>query len=212
MTVKPDLRRTLDGYRARSGELRLLDVPPQQYLAIDGHGDPNGPGFVVAVRALYPMAYAVKFDSKQRGRDYVVPPLEGLWWAEDMAAFTAARDKSRWSWTLLILLPDWLGGVDVEAARARLTSTRRPERLADVRLETLSEGRCVQTLHVGTFDDEAGVLHRLHHKFLPAQGLRPTGRHHEIYLSDFRRVAPERRRTILRQPVVREGPPRRDLT
>jgi len=203
MNGKLDFTRALDGYRARPGEFRLIDVPVQQYLAIDGQGDPNASAFAQAIETLYPVAYAMKFASKQQlGRDYVVPPLEGLWWAEDMDTFTVARDKSRWSWTLLNLMPDWLTAADFAAAVDRVAAKRRPGRLDDVRLQTLAEGRCVQTLHIGSFDDEAAVLDRMHHEFIPANGLRMVQRHHEIYLSDFRRVAPEKRRTILRQPVT----------
>jgi hypothetical protein len=197
-----DLKQALDGYRARVGEFRLLDVPDRQYLMIDGQGDPNTSAFTVAIESLYPVAYSLQVASKhQLGRDYVVPPLEGLWWSDDMDAFTVARDKSRWNWTLLILVPDWLADNEFAAAVDRVTAKRRPARLDDVRLQTLAEGRCVQTLHLGPFDDEAGVLDRMHHQFIPANRLRMVGRHHEIYLSDFRRVAPDRRRTILRQPV-----------
>lgn len=203
MNAKVDVRRSMDAYRARQGEFRVLDLPDLQYLAIDGEGDPNTQAFVDAVQAMYPVAYALKFASKvELGRDYVVPPLEGLWWAEDMAAFTAARDKTRRSWTLMTLVPNWLGIDALAAAVARVEDRNRPARLDDVRLQPLSEGRCVQTLHVGSFDDEAEVLDRMHHDFVPAHGLRLAGRHHEVYLSDFRRVPPERRRSILRQPVT----------
>lgn len=202
MTDKTDFK-TLDIYRARRGQVRTLHVPDMRYLMIDGHGDPNtSPAFTEAVQALYPVAYKLKFASKRDlGRDYVVPPLEGLWWAEDMAAFTAARDKSRWDWTLMLMVPDWIDPALVTAAVEQAGAGNRPARLGDVRLETLSEGLCVQTLHVGSFDDEADVLAKLHHEVIPGRGLRMTGRHHEIYLSDFRRVAPDRQRTILRQPV-----------
>ncbi|WP_229400110.1 GyrI-like domain-containing protein [Micromonospora okii] len=204
MTEKTDFRKTLDAYRARRGRFRTVDVPDTQYLMIDGHGDPNtSPAFSGAVEALYPLAYRLKFASRRDlGRDYVVPPLEGLWWAEDMDAFTVERDKSRWDWTLMIMTPDWIDQDMFTAAVAQAGAGNRPSRLDDVRLETLSEGRCVQTLHVGSFDDEAEVLARLHHEVVPGEGLRMVGRHHEIYLSDARRVAPERRRTILRQPVA----------
>ncbi|MCI4061156.1 GyrI-like domain-containing protein [Micromonospora sp. R77] len=201
---KIDFRKTLDAYRAPRGRFRLVDVPDLRYLTADGHGDPNtSPAFAEAVEALYPVAYQLKFASKRElGRDYVVPPLEGLWWAEDMATFTTARDKSRWDWTLMLMVPDWIDQAMVTAAVAQAGAKHRPARLDDVRLRTLTEGRCVQTLHVGSFDDEADVLARLHHRFLPDHGLRPAGTHHEVYLSDFRRVAPDRRRTVLRQPVT----------
>ena len=193
---KVDVTKDLDAYRAQRGRFRVVDVPDQHYLMIDGHGDPNtAPAFVAAVEALYPVAYALKFASKRElGRDYVVPPLEGLWWAEDMDAFTAARDKDRWDWTLMLLVPDWIDAERVDAVIEKAGS--------GLRLESLSEGRCVQTLHVGSFDDEAEVLARMHHELIPDNGWRLAGTHHEIYLSDARRTAPERRRTILRQPIA----------
>jgi hypothetical protein len=203
-SAKIDLKKTIDSFKARRGSFRVLDVPELSYLMIDGHGDPNAsPMFAEAIESLYPIAYKLKFASKVNlGRDYVVPPLEGLWWADDMASFTTARDRSEWHWTLLSVVPEWIEPAmfpdAVEAAAAKGTATR----LSDVRLEALIEGRCVQTLHVGSFDDEAPVLERMHHELIPGNGLEMTGRHHEIYLSDFRRVVPERQRTILRQPVA----------
>ena len=204
MSDKIDFKKTLDSYRAKRGNFRIVDVPDLQFLMIDGHGDPNtSTAFDDAIQTLYPVAYELKFASKQDlGRDYVVPPLEGLWWAEDMDHFTAARDKSRWDWTLMLMVPDWIGPEMFEVAVDRVAAKKRPRLLDDVRLAALTEATCVQTLHVGSFDDEAEVLTQMHEEFIPAEGLRMTGKHHEIYLSDFRRVAPEKRRTILRQPVV----------
>jgi hypothetical protein len=203
MTTKTDFKRSLDAYQARAGRFRIVDVPALQYLMIDGRGDPNtSSAFAHAVTALYPLAYKLKFASKRDlGRDYVVMPLEGQWWAEDMDCFTTARDKSRWDWTLMIMVPDWIDRHMLDAAVEQAGAKNRPARLGDIRMEWLSEGRCVQTLHVGSFDDEAEVLARMHDEFIPGNGLRMVGKHHEIYLSDFRRVAPEKVRTILRQPV-----------
>nr|MDT0661435.1 GyrI-like domain-containing protein [Micromonospora sp. DSM 115978] len=201
---KIDFRKTLDAYRAQRGRFRVVDLPDMRYLMADGHGDPNtSPAFAETIETLYPVAYKLKFASKRElGRDYVVPPLEGLWWAEDMDSFTTARDKSRWNWTLMLMVPDWIEQTMFATAVEQTRAKNQPARLDEVRLQTLSEGRCVQTLHVGSFDDEADVLARLHHEFIPGQGLRMSGTHHEIYLSDFRRVAPDKRRTILRQPVT----------
>ena len=200
--TKIDFRKTLDSYRARSGQVRVLEVPPMRYVMVDGRGDPNSsPEFTAAVEALYPVAYKLKFASKQDlGRDYVVTPLEGLWWSEQMETFTSARDKSRWNWTIMSMVPDWITGEMFEAAvtAAAVKNPAVPDR---VRLETLDEGRCVQTLHIGPFDEEADTLARMHHEFIPESGLAMTGRHHEIYLNDFRRTAPAGLRTILRQPV-----------
>ncbi|MFC8302007.1 GyrI-like domain-containing protein [Micromonospora orduensis] len=205
---KIDFKRTLDAYRARRGRFRMVDVPDMRYLMVDGHGDPNtSRAFTEAIEALYPAAYRLKFASKRDlGRDYVVPPLEGLWWAEDMASFTTERHKARWHWTLMLMVPDWIDRSMVAAAIDRAGAKGRPARIDDVRLGALSEGLCVQTLHVGSFDDEADVLAELHHQYIPANRLRMAGKHHEIYLSDFRRVAPDRQRTILRQPVTTAAP------
>lgn len=202
--MKVDVKRSLDSYRARAGEFRILEVPPLQYLMVDGRGDPNTtPAYAEALQALYPVAYKAKFASKRElGRDYVVPPLEALWWARDMDLFTTGRDKSQWEWTAMIMVPDWVDGAMVDAAVAAAAKKDPPAGLDRVRLETLAEGRCVQTLHVGAYDDEGEVLAELHHEFIPASGLRMTGKHHEIYLSDPRRVEASRLRTILRQPVV----------
>ena len=203
MTDKIDFKKTLDSYRAKPGEFRIVDVPRMQYLMIDGHGDPNtSPAFAEAIETLYPIAYKLKFASKQGlGRDYVVPPLEGLWWADDMDAFSN-RDKSQWDWTLLLLVPDWIDQAMVDAAVEQVAAKDPPARLGDVRFDLLDEGLCVQTLHVGSFDDEGPVLQKLHEEFIPNQGLTPTGHHHEVYFSDFRRTAPDKLRTLLRQPVA----------
>jgi len=199
---KIDLKRELPCYTARRNTPQIVEVPDLQYLMVDGHGDPNTPGYEAAVCALYPLAYTLKFAGKRDlGRDHVVMPLEGLWWADDMDTFTAARDKSRWDWTLMIMVPPWTTAEMFATAVQQVRSKRAPERLDDVRLETLSEGPCVQALHVGPYDDEADLLRRMHEEFIPEHGLAMVGRHHEIYLSDPRRVEPSRLRTILRQPV-----------
>jgi hypothetical protein len=203
-----DFRKLLDSYRARRHQIRLVEVPPLQYLMVDGHGDPNSsPEYAEALAVLYPLAYALKFASRNDlGRDYVVPPLEGLWWAQDMDAFTRARDKSAWDWTMMLMTPQWLDVEHLTAVRARVAVKKPALPLERVRLEPLEEGLCAQTLHVGSFDDEGPVLADLHERFLPEHGLVMTGKHHEVYLSDPRRTAPEKLRTILRQPVGRARP------
>ena len=164
----------------------------------------RGAAYEDALRTLYPVAYALKaVGRRELGRDHTVPPLEGLWWADDMAAFTDRRDKGAWNWTMLSLVPDWLTDVHVGAARADVAAKGRAPLLDALRVGTLDEGLSVQVLHVGPYDDEGPLLATLHDEWLPAHGLRPTGRHHEIYLNDPRRTAPDRLRTILRQPVER---------
>jgi hypothetical protein len=207
---KIDFTKTLDSYQAKHGEFRILDVPELRYLMIDGHGDPNtAPAYADALAAVYPVAYKLKFASKRSlGRDYAVPPLEGLWWAEDARSFTTTRDKSAWDWTVMLLVPEWIDLAMFDGAVAAAGAKAPPARLGEVRLAPLSEGSCVQTLHIGSFEDEAPVLERMHHEFIPEHGFRMAGIHHEIYLSDPRRSAPEKLRTILRQPVARIVEPR----
>lgn len=204
MTEKLDFKTSLDAYRATYGEFRVVQVPCMQYLMIDGRGDPNtAPSYVQALQALYPVAYKMKFASKQElARDYVVPPLEGLWWAADMAAFTTARDKSQWHWIMMIMTPEWIDQAMFETAVAQAGAKNPPARLGEVRLACLAEGQCVQTLHIGPYDEEGPVLERMHREFIPQNGLQLAGTHHEVYFSDPRRTAPEKLRTILRQPVV----------
>ena len=200
-----DFKKTLDAYQAKRGVIRVVEVPPMQYLMVDGAGDPNVvPRFAEAVTALFSVAYTVKFASRKAlGADTVVMPLEGLWHAPDMDSFTSRRDKSTWLWTLMIMVPDHVDAdMFADAVAAVRRKKERSQALDDVRLETLHEGTCVQTLHVGAFDDEGPLLADLHDRFIPENGLAMTGRHHEIYLSDRRRVEPARLRTILRQPVA----------
>lgn len=201
MSAKVDFKKEIEAYRARRGRFDLVEVPPLQYLMVDGHGDPNTSAeFTAAVEALYQIAYGLKFTSKRDlGRDYTVMPLEGLWWADDQASFTSSRDKSAWHWTLMIMQPEWIDHEMFTDAVER-ASAKNPD-VGGVRLETLDEGLCAQTLHVGSYDDEAPVLARMHDEFIPAHGLQLTGTHHEIYFSDPRRGDPEKRRTLLRQPV-----------
>ena len=198
--MKIDLKKDLPSYSAKRGVFDVIDIPPLRYLMIDGHGDPNTQPYADAIATLFPVAYKLKFLSKNElDRDYVVMPLEALWWSDDMATFTSDRDKSRWDWTALNLVPDWI--TDEQFARA-LTAAADAPALDRLRLETLAEGRCVQTLHLGPFDDEGPVLQSMHKDVIPGHGLRMTGKHHEIYLSDIRRTDPAKLRTILRQPVA----------
>lgn len=203
--MKADLKREIGTYRARRGTFSVVEVPPLAYLAVDGQGDPNtSAAYRDALAALYPVAYKVKFLSKtELDRDYTVMPLEALWWSADLAAFTTARDRSRWEWTLLTLVPGWITAEHLEAARSAAAAKAAGPALEGVRLAHLEEGLCVQTLHVGAYDDEGPVLAELHERFIPDQALRMTGHHHEIYLNDARRTPPEKLRTILRQPVAR---------
>jgi len=202
---KIDFKKSLDSYRARHNEFSIITVPLRQYLMVDGHGDPNtAQEFADAISALYPVAYSLKFASKNDfSKDYVVPPIEALWWADNMETFTSARDKSQWDWTVMLMVPDWIT-VDMFAAAVQKITNKKdvPVSIAKVRLETLDEGLCVQALHIGSYDAEEAILSKMHNEFIPAQGFKMVKKHHEIYLSDSRKVSPEKLRTIVRQPVA----------
>jgi hypothetical protein len=203
--VKVDFKKHISTYSASRGEFRVVTVPAMQFLMIDGHGDPNNAeAYGAALTTIYPVAYNLKFLSKgELGRDYTVMPLEALWWADDMAAFSTARDKSRWDWTLMIMVPEWITPDHFDQARQAVARKNAAPLLDAIRLERFDEGLAVQTLHVGAYDEEGPVLESMHSEFIPAQELRMTGKHHEIYLSDPRRTAPDKLKTILRQPVER---------
>ena len=192
-------------YQPSTKEFAVVDVPPMNFLMIDGHGDPNtAQEYQDALEALYAVAYKLKFMSKkEQGMDYVVPPLEGLWWAEDMEAFTTGRDKSAWDWTMMIMQPEWVTQEMLEEALRQVGKKKKPLALPKLRLEAYQEGLSVQIMHIGSYDDEAPTLDRMHHEFIPANGYEMAGKHHEIYLSDPRRVAPEKMRIVLRQPIKR---------
>lgn len=198
---KLDLKKSLKPlFTAPRDRFVPVVVPPLSYLMVDGHGDPNSvPEYRRAVESLYTTAYAIKFASKAKGMDFVVAPLEGLWSAPDPESFTARR-KDEWDWTMMIMLPDHVDDAMVRAAQAK-AAAKAGALPATLRMEKLEEGLCLQALHVGSYDDEGPLLATLHHEVMPAGGYDFAGRHHEIYLSDPRKTAPEKLKTLLRQPV-----------
>lgn len=206
---KIDLKKALKTlYDAPRGRFARVDVPRLRYVMVDGQGDPNtAPAYKAAIAWLYPVSYAMKFASKREfEKDYVVPPLEGLWCADDPADFVARR-KDRWRWTMMIMVPDFVGHDLYEAALVK-ARTKLGQPPGTLRLESLTEGLSLQTLHVGSYDDEGPILAHLHDQLMPAENLDFNGRHHEIYLSDPRKTSPDKLKTILRQPVkkARDAP------
>ena len=191
-----------DLYLPGRADFTEVDVPAMTYLAIDGHGDPNtSPAYAIAIQALYAGAYAIRSALKKRtGDDFVVGPLEGLWTSADDSAFVA-RDKGEWDWTMMIPLPDAVSSQDIVDGLGQAACKKPDLPIAALKEFPLTEGRSLQILHVGTYDDEAPTLARLRDEVMPRLGLTWNGPHHEIYLSDPRRVAPEKMKTVLRQPV-----------
>ncbi|MGA2576682.1 MAG: GyrI-like domain-containing protein [Bryobacteraceae bacterium] len=177
----------------------LLRIAKAAYLGIAGHGTPGGDAFERAVGALYSVAFTIKMASKFAGRDFGVCKLEGLWWVDSGSSFIT-QPKDTWSWRLLIRTPDFIRKRELEAARKQLAAKGKDPLFRDVELTTLTEDRCVQMLHAGSYDREPETIRQME-AFAGEQGYRLDGLHHEIYLSDPRRVAPEKLRTILRIPV-----------
>jgi hypothetical protein len=201
---KVDFKKTLKQLYIPTKKFVTVDVPEMQFIMVDGHGDPNtAQEYQDAVEVLYAVAYKMKFISKKTlEKDYVVPPLEGLWWAEDMATFLT-REKSQWDWTMMIMTPEWISLEIFDEAVEQVRQAKDPASLDLVRLERYYEGLSVQIMHIGSYDDEGPVLAQMHSDFIPKNGFVENGKHHEIYLSDPRRVPPEKLKTVLRQPVLK---------
>jgi hypothetical protein len=197
--VKRELKQC---YAPTNTDWALVDVPAQRFIAVDGRGDPNtSADYARAVEALYAVAYTIKFTSKNAlGRDFVVGPLEGLWWSDRPEVFTT-RAKDAWQWRMLISQPGWVTDDLIDECKHAALAKKKLATIADVRRETLEEGTSAQLLHVGPYDDEGPALARLHDEYLAANDLRMSGHHHEIYLGDHRRTEPARLKTVLRQPV-----------
>ena len=173
----------------------LIHVGAAKYLAADGVGAPGGEKFQEAIGALYSMAYTMKMTRKFADQDYKVCHLEGLWWG-----FEQMEAQDQWRWKLLMRVPDFISARDLKQAAATLKEKGKPDLPVEVRLETLKEGQCVQVLHTGPYSNEGATIARMQ-AFAESKGVSFAGAHHEIYLSDPRRVAPEKLRTILRMPV-----------
>jgi hypothetical protein len=203
--VKTDLKKELKPlYTASVKEASLVEVPPLKYLMINGYGDPNtNPDFPAGIEALYTASYTLKFMLKKEQRlDWVVPPLAGLWWML-LADFDPER-RDDWRWTLMIPQPEQVTKELLEQALAAAKKKKSLPLLEKLRLETYAEGQAAQILHVGPYSNEAPTIARLH-TFIREKGYHFCGKHHEIYLSDPRRTAPEKLKTILRQPVTLEA-------
>ncbi|MCJ8323573.1 MAG: GyrI-like domain-containing protein [Rhizobiales bacterium] len=210
--TKIDFKKTLKAfYNPKPKIYEIITIPPMNFIMIDGIGKPgSSPAYLDSLAALYPIAYKTKFLAKAKDQDYVVPPLQALWWADDMSDFVSGN-MDNWRWTLMLMQPDWVDAEMIAEARAIAAKKQLPKLLNNVRFETYDEGVVAQYLHIGSYPDEAPILKYMHEKFIPEQGYKmpdlaaKISKHHEIYLSDPRRVAPQKLKTILRQPVVATG-------
>lgn len=191
----------------------IVQVPEMVFFAVDGQGDPNtSPSYAQAMEILYGLSFTVKMskmsgETPERYFDYVVPPLEGLWWTDEPGFDgTAPADKSRFRWTSLIRQPDFVTE-EVFSWASELLARKKPELpLERARFQRWEEGLCAHVLHVGPYDSEGATIDRLY-TFTEAAGyaadFSETRRHHEIYLGDPRRTAPERLKTVIRHPVIK---------
>jgi hypothetical protein len=179
----------------------LIQTKPAKYLTITGQGAPGGEAFQKSVGALYNVAFTLKMAKKFAGKDYKVSDLEGLWWGDKEGENFAAQACDTWNWKLIIRVPDFIASKDLKEAISTLREKGKPPEVADVRLETIDEGQCVQMLHLGPYSKEGATISQLL-ALAQEKHLSCRGRHHEIYLSDPRRVPAARLRTILRLPVA----------
>jgi hypothetical protein len=189
-------------YSPSAKKVEIVEVPQMNFLMVDGDGDPNtSKSFSDAIEALYPISYTLKFMVKngEIGIDYGVLPLEALWWADDMSAFTTG-DKDAWKWTLMIMQPEFITSKMVEKAKEEVERKKKPVSLPLVRFEIFKEGKAAQILHIGPFSEEGPTIEKVH-MFIEDNGSHRVANHHEIYLSDLRRAAPEKWKTIVRQPM-----------
>jgi len=203
---KVDLKKTLKHlYNPSTREVSVVDVPPMNFLMIDGAGDPNvSPEYQQAIEALYSLSYTLKFMvKKSAGVNYVVMPLEGLWWTDDPGQFSMTN-KDAWKWTAMIMQPEHVTPELFEEALAEVRQKKDLPALDRVKFEAYHEGLSAQIMHIGPYAAEEPTIARLHH-FIRDNGYEPNGKHHEIYLSDPRRTAPEKLKTVLRQPIRKQA-------
>ena len=201
--VKIDYKKELKNLYSSSAEkVEVVELPQMNFLMIDGEGDPNtSQSFQDAIDVLYPLSYTLKFIIKRGeiGIDYGVLPLEGLWWADDMSSFSV-DNKENWKWTLMIMQPELVKKEMVATAIEEVRKKKKPVALPLVRFESFVEGKVGQIMHFGPFSEEGPTVEKLH-SFIKVSGSQRIGKHHEIYLSDIRRAAPEKWKTIIRQPM-----------
>lgn len=200
---KLDLKKSLKPYYDAKAAPAFIDVPAMNFLMIDGKGNPNtAPEYADAVQALYSVAYTLKFKvKKEMSIDYPVMALEGLWWADDMNLFSVDK-KDDWLWRMMISTPDFITCELVETAKTEAGKKKSLAALPRLRFESFTEGLSAQLMHIGPYSAEAPNIQRLH-EFIQANGYSLGGKHHEIYLSDPRKSAPEKMKTVIRQPAMK---------
>jgi hypothetical protein len=201
MGTKLDFKKTLKHlYNPNKHEIHIVDVPKMNFLMIDGLGNPAmSIEYQQVVETLYSLAYGIKFALKSLGHDYIVPPLEGLWWMENMNEFNLAN-KDRWKYTMMIMQPEWVTQDWVQRVMETTSKKKKLPLVPKLKLETYDEGLSVQILYTGAYVNETATIAEMH-QFIKSNGYTTNGKHHEIYIGDPRKTSPEKLQTILRQPI-----------
>jgi len=200
---KLDLRKELkEFYKANVEKPTIVNVPKGKFLSIIGRGEPGGPAYTAALNALYSVAYTVKFKAKASGSDFTVMGLEGLWWWDNpnITDLADAPPRDEWNWKSMIRQPDFITNKMVEEAKAEAKEKKGLKEIDKVALEEFHEGLSAQIMHIGPYSEEGPTIRKLH-AFIEENGYKMRGLHHEIYMSDPRRVPPARWKTIIRQPI-----------
>ncbi len=198
-TTKLDLTKEYKTYYTAKKNPEVVEFDKAQFLVIEGKGAPGGEEFTAKVEALYSLAYGIKMPMKKEGKDFTVAKLEGLWWVEsDKPALEVPREE--WKWKLLIRMPEFVTLKDVEKAKPDVIRKKGIELVNEIKFEKITEGKCVQIMHIGPYSTEPESLAKMK-KLMGEENLVENSLHHEIYLSDPRRVPEEKMKTILRQPV-----------
>ncbi len=201
MSGKIDLKKELKQlYNPSAKEVSVVDVPAMNFLMVDGEGAPSSPQYMQSIEALFTVSYTLKFMVKKaQGVDYAVMPLEGLWWMDNMAEFSTER-KDEWKWTSMIMQPQYAKEADVKAAIEQARKKKELPALDKVRVESFKEGLAAQIFYVGSYSAEGPTVAKIH-EYIHKSGHELSGKHHEIYLSNAAKVAPEKLKTIIRQPM-----------
>lgn len=204
---KADLSKKYKQYFTAKAEPQMVDIEAASFISITGKGDPSGEAFAGSIQALYTTAYGIKFFYKDQGKDFVVSKLEGLWKFDaekykgiGMSEAPAKIPRSEWEYRLLIRMPDFVDKKIVEKAIPEIAAKKDLAEVKKVEWFEMKEGKCIQLLHVGPYSTEPESLAKIA-AFSAEHGLKQNGLHHEIYLSDFRKTAPDKLKTILREPV-----------
>jgi hypothetical protein len=201
LSTKVDLKKELKQlYNPSAKEVSTVNVPEMNFLMVNGEGAPSSPQYMQSIEALFTVSYTLKFMVKKaKSIDYAVMPLEGLWWMDNMAEFSTER-KDEWKWTSMIMQPKYVEKADVKAAIEQARKKKDLPAIDKVKFEPFKEGLAAQIFYVGPYSKEGPTIAKIH-EYIRKSGHELSGKHHEIYLNNAAKVAPEKLKTVIRQPM-----------